>query len=122
MERKDKMDEQFNAIMIALTNIQDDVKTLLAAKPYDKKKGEKKEPTCKGCGAAVRWIVTKNGKKMPLNTTPIQFAKTGEFIWSDDGDCKKIAEGVFNPQSTQKDWFTGHWSTCPNAKDFKKEQ
>ena len=40
---------------------------------------------CKGCGAAIQFVETANGKQMPVNH---------------DG--------------------TPHWSTCPQAKRFRK--
>jgi hypothetical protein len=46
--------------------------------------------TCKGCGAAIEWWKTGNNKSIPMNPM--------------DGDHARAV---------------AHWSTCPNAKDFK---
>lgn len=54
---------------------------------------------CKGCGAEILWIKTKNGKIMPCNT-----------------DKTTIV-------TSQGETITGHvphWATCPKAKDFKE--
>jgi hypothetical protein len=45
---------------------------------------------CNGCGAAIEWWKTRNGKSIPMN-----------------------------PMADDYTIATAHWATCPNAKDFK---
>lgn len=57
---------------------------------------------CKKCGAPLKWVQTKNLKWMPLD------AKPQKMIQVKEGRGEVI------------DVYMPHWSTCPNAKDFKK--
>lgn len=61
------------------------------------------ESHCRACGAPIEWWITNNGKKMPMDVVPVKdtdnfFAPVKEF--------ERIP----------------HWSTCPNAKDFRNKQ
>ncbi|MBR2507221.1 MAG: hypothetical protein IKB70_10075 [Bacilli bacterium] len=55
---------------------------------------------CKGCGADIIWIETKNNKRMPCDikeTTVITI----------DG---RVVEG-----------YIPHWITCPKANEFRRK-
>lgn len=56
---------------------------------------------CKGCGKTIGWVVTENGKKMPINTKEITIVTL-------DG---KIAKG-----------YTSHFATCANADEFRRKK
>lgn len=55
---------------------------------------------CKGCGSAIIWIKTKNGKSMPV-------------------DLKEIS--IMTIDGRMEAGFIPHWATCPKAKEFKKK-
>jgi hypothetical protein len=59
---------------------------------------------CKGCGAPIMWIVTRDGKKMPLDAKPRIFYHID-------------SEGI----PRQMKGHEPHWGTCPKAKQFKKK-
>jgi hypothetical protein len=69
------------------------------------------EGNCRGCGAAIRWVVTTTGARMPLD---VRFEK--RFIRDYDSDKPGI-EGV-----KLADTFTSHFATCPKANEFRKEK
>lgn len=54
---------------------------------------------CKGCGASIRWVVTKGGKQMPVETTMTT---------------------VVTAQGEVVRGYEPHWPKCPKACDFKK--
>lgn len=54
---------------------------------------------CKGCGADIIWVKTKNGKSMPCDAKKqIIVTETGEVVSG----------------------YTSHFATCPKSKDFKE--
>ena len=59
---------------------------------------------CKGCGAEIQWVITRTGKKMPLD------AKVRRFY--------VITNGV----PVQMQGQEPHFGTCPKADRFKKKK
>lgn len=61
--------------------------------------------TCKGCGAAILWANTVIGRRIPL----------------DEKAERRFVESVDVPGVVvQRDVYTPHHMTCPNANDFRK--
>ena len=63
--------------------------------------------SCSGCGAALDWYETLNGKRMPVNggSVPVKSEKEGDsfgrvVVFFDGGDA--------------------HWATCPQRDLFKR--
>ncbi|MBE0448775.1 MAG: hypothetical protein IBX64_11890 [Actinobacteria bacterium] len=54
---------------------------------------------CKGCGANIEWIVTGNGKRMPVDRAPYL------TIVTDDGEVKRGR--------------ASHFATCKFADKFR---
>lgn len=82
--------------------------------------------TCRGCGAPIIWIRTRDGKHMPCNPEEIEIdisgAKTTTII-TDDGRLEFGSpvdpEDLFPPANTVKGWVS-HFATCPAASKFRK--
>lgn len=55
---------------------------------------------CKGCGAEIIWLETKNGKAMP---------------------CDEKKQTIITENGETVTGYTPHWATCPRYKIFKKE-
>jgi len=63
---------------------------------------------CSSCGAEVYWVVTPNGKRMPLDVNPWMIAVFGDR--SKDGvtiDSENVDRFVRG--------YNSHFSSCPNA-------
>ena len=61
--------------------------------------------TCKLCGAEIHWVKTSKGKNMPLDDKPFK-----AFTMNEDRTVNFV--NAFMP----------HWSTCPNAGEFRKSR
>ncbi len=80
--------------------------------------------TCRACNAPIRWIVTKAGKKMPVNPNPV-FIQTGvpdpdTTIVTDQGQVLRGKQ--LSPETTGpyvRGYIT-HFATCPEAKKPRK--
>jgi hypothetical protein len=59
------------------------------------------EGRCRGCGAAIEWWITPNGKKMPMSVKDVK------------------DESKSFPQPVLRTIRVPHWSDCPNAEDFR---
>lgn len=57
------------------------------------------EKECKKCKAKIRWLKTKKGKWMPVDTDLIT-------IITMEGETIK--------------GYIPHWASCPNAEEFRK--
>ena len=65
--------------------------------------------TCTGCGAAIVWVATAAGKRMPID------AKPEKRVVLDD------VHGIGEPPSARViDTYVSHFSTCPQAQRFRK--
>lgn len=72
--------------------------------------------TCRSCGAAVRWAVTrKNGKPIPLDPSPVDDGNLvvfrGVAMSRKDADARGIGPLPL---------FKAHFATCPNANRHRK--
>lgn len=68
---------------------------------------------CKSCGAAIRFAITVNGKKIPLNFLP------------DPKGNIRLQDGLKAFYLKKDDQYDGerympHHATCPNAAEYRK--
>lgn len=61
------------------------------------------EGHCKACGVYIEWYITPRDKKMPMEVVPV-----------------KATDNFFAPVKEYQ--RIPHWSSCPNAADFRKKQ
>ena len=59
---------------------------------------------CKRCGGEIMWCVMPSGAKMPLDANPKKMIQVKEGI----GEVIDVYES--------------HFSTCPNADEFRKKK
>ena len=69
---------------------------------------------CKGCGAEIDWILTRDGKNMPVNPEPVYVAvdEGRDVFVTDYGDVIRGREVPANTGSSEVA-FVSHWATCP---------
>lgn len=60
--------------------------------------------TCQACGAPIKWIVTKKGKKMPVDLKARRF-----YV-------------ITNGMPVQMQGHEPHFATCPYADRFRKKK
>jgi hypothetical protein len=65
--------------------------------------------TCTGCGAAIVWVVTEAGKRMPVD------AKPEKRVVLDD--VHPVGEG---PRARVVDTYVSHFVTCPERDRFRR--
>jgi len=80
---------------------------------------------CRSCGANIIWLKTKAGKSMPCDAGLVKY-------WEKRGGSKKIVTpdgevvscelepGLFDRNETGSGYIP-HWSTCPNAHEFRRK-
>ena len=62
--------------------------------------------TCRGCGAAIDWYETLNGKRMPMNAGSVPRKSETH------PETRRVVAFFASSES--------HWSTCPDAQNFGK--
>ena len=87
-------------------------------------------PTCKGCGAIIRWLKTPSGKSTPVDPDWLSEWVTEEPLSGSrrvtlvPGDGRKPETGwvasVITPGSRQIEGYVPHFATCPKAEQFRK--
>jgi hypothetical protein len=79
---------------------------------------------CRSCGAAVRWAVSVNGKRIPVDDQPVP---DGNLVLSDPtpGAYAPVASHYVEPEQAplfgdEPPRFVSHFATCPNADHHRK--
>lgn len=79
------------------------------------------QPKCRKCGRLLKFIKTKKGKHMPVDSFSVHVmpAERGALYWMENGEtvrgylCDKTAPGAVKA-------YEPHWYTCPFAKEMKR--
>ena len=83
-----------------------------------------KNGTCRGCGASIVWITTPKGKSMPCDAKAVYYkmcAKGKDKIVTPNGviiSCNIVSEA----ETADGVGYVPHWSSCPNADNFRKKK
>ena len=75
---------------------------------------------CSTCSASIIWVVTAGGKKMPINTLPVD---NGNIIFDGPNPdsvrvLKKTEQGDLFLAGKQR--FVSHFATCKFARQHRK--
>lgn len=65
---------------------------------------------CRSCGAPVEWVVTEQGKRMPLNLEPVQYGN----IIVEAGVARYVPVGEGGDR-------VSHFATCPQSDEWRKQ-
>lgn len=80
---------------------------------------------CKGCGAPLEWIRTKEGRYMPVDPEPVFIIEgTGpdNFI-TDEGEVIRGRAATAEEKNNGLEVaFVPHWKTCPAAGSFRHKK
>lgn len=69
---------------------------------------------CTGCGQPINWIKTDKGKWMPIDTE-ITTSNGNDILYVDElTGFKKLPAG--------RKGYKSHFSTCPDAKNFRRKK
>jgi len=63
-------------------------------------------PSCKSCGAEIKFIKMASGKTMPVDVKELSMVQAEEGSLWDNGKIVKV--------------FQPHWATCPTADEHRK--
>jgi hypothetical protein len=74
---------------------------------------------CRTCGASIWWVITENGKRMPLDTK----ATPGGNIHLYDGTAYVLdvkGQAIVEHRGNGDPLYTSHFATCPQADAHRK--
>lgn len=91
---------------------------------------EMRRVTCRSCGAAIVWITTQNGRKMPCNADPVEYQdnrKGKDVIVTEDG---KVVRGTVIDKARPSalvpivdgTGYISHFATCPFADQHRRSR
>lgn len=74
---------------------------------------------CRSCGAAILWITTAKGKKMPIDAVERAHLNEGQrriHVFDRDGKSVPIEPGKSSVG------HLSHFATCPDAQKHRKKR
>ena len=76
---------------------------------------------CKGCGAEISWIRTKNGKSIPVDEKPVPYYEGNSAkIVLEDGTV--VSGDLDGPEEAFRGFgYVSHFATCPKAGKFRRK-
>jgi len=76
---------------------------------------------CRSCGAAMIWVVTARGKKMPVDAEQVSRATAGPkaLLFSLE---RRPGGDPLARLSRDPDGYVAHFATCPEAKRWSRER
>ena len=80
--------------------------------------------TCRGCGREIAFIKSVNGKSIPVDPEPLEFipeAAYEKFVLM-DGTVERGQAVEKAGRNETRIGYRSHWSTCPNAEDFRRKK
>lgn len=85
-------------------------------------------PSCRSCGAAVRWVRTQDGKMMPLDVDPRDdgnLVLTGTTATARSGDRVPVVRYVDGeapalPGLDPPTRYVSHFATCEHADSWRR--
>lgn len=88
-----------------------------AQRLFRKRSGDQSGPSCRACGAPIKFVKTPAEKWLPVDPDQISSddLELGEKYVSLAGEVVTQQKGA--PSSTG---YIPHWATCPNAEQFRK--
>lgn len=75
---------------------------------------------CRSCGAAIYWVVSVNGVRMPIDVGP---DADGNVLLSvnSHGDLKAVVLKRDAERVTGRKYYVSHHATCPNAAAHRRK-
>lgn len=76
---------------------------------------------CRSCGAEIKWIEMKSGRKMPVNVAKRFIKKDGgnETLVTESGE---LIKGTFASleEGANGEGYISHFATCPKAGSYRR--
>ena len=76
---------------------------------------------CRSCGAEIKWIEMKSGRKMPVNVTK-RFIKTdggNDVLVTESGELIKGTSASLE-EGANGEGYISHFATCPKAGSYRR--
>jgi hypothetical protein len=74
------------------------------------------ETKCRSCGAAIIWMKTAAGKRMPIDAEPSE--KGNIVLVEDKGNFEQFDLISYAKPGPR---YTSHFATCPQAAEWRKK-
>ncbi len=72
---------------------------------------------CRSCNAAILWVETVNGRKMPLDPEPVA---DGNMVVEPDGRMRTVKKADANAIPFETPRYKSHFATCKFAASHRK--
>jgi len=72
---------------------------------------------CRSCDDPIVWVVTENGKRMPVDAEPVR-VRAGFTLDEPIGDAPPLARWKRSDDRAEQ-LYVSHFSTCPQAREWR---
>lgn len=76
---------------------------------------------CRGCGAAILWARTPQGRSMPVDPLPVSVVLDREGPLSVVLAGGEVARAALDQRSRVQGWIP-HWNTCQCPQRFRRKK
>lgn len=74
-------------------------------------------PECRSCGAPVKWVLTRKGKRMPVDAEPVE---GGNIMLERETDSSGTPLAAYVPSDPGVLRYVSHFATCEFADRHRK--
>lgn len=74
---------------------------------------------CRSCRAPMFWVITADGKRMPVNATP---DPKGGFVLTLKSTGELHAEVAMPSTPANRNRYVSHFATCPQADQHRRSR
>lgn len=74
-----------------------------------------------GCGKPIRWVLTVEGRRMPLNPDPDPDGNI-VAVTLPNGERRARVLAGHDPRDGTETLWVPHWATCPASPQFKRRK
>jgi len=77
---------------------------------------------CRSCGATIKWIKLESGKSMPVDPDITESLEVGDIFVTENGATVKVTLDNLRELEEGPMGYISHFSTCPQADDWRKKK
>lgn len=76
---------------------------------------------CRSCHKRIIWTTNvESGRRMPVDADPIETGNVILLSGNDGPEARVLTQAELAKRATRRDLYASHFTTCPQANDWRK--